>query len=49
MPMDSVSHENIQSLEKDLAKLILEKTTLETTSVEQLWLNELKELKLHLK
>ena len=49
MPMDSVSQENIQSLEKDLAKLILEKTTLETTSVEQLWLNELKELKLHLK
>jgi hypothetical protein len=49
MPMDSVSQENILTLEKELADLTLEKETLERMTVQQIWLNELNELKLHLK
>ena len=49
MPMDSVSQENILTLEKELADLTMEKETLEGMTVQQIWLNELNELKLHLK
>jgi DNA topoisomerase-2 len=48
MPMDSVSDENVKQLEKELAKLTREKSTLSSTSERQMWLNELDELKINL-
>jgi DNA gyrase/topoisomerase IV subunit A len=44
MPMDSVSKENVDHLESELAKLTEEKRILSATNEKQLWLNELDDL-----
>ena len=48
MPMDSVSDENVNQLESELAELTKDKAALHLTTERQMWMNELNELKLHL-
>jgi DNA topoisomerase-2 len=45
MPMDSVSEENVERLMKDKNNKQTELTILEATTIENMWLNELDELK----
>lgn len=48
MPMDSVSEENAEQLLKDKNSKEKELITIQITSIEQMWLKELNELKQHL-
>jgi len=45
MPMDSVSDENVERLLKDMSNKEIELITIQSTSIENMWLNELDELK----
>ena len=45
MPMDSVSEENVERLLKDMSSKEIELITIQSTSIEKMWLNELDELK----
>jgi DNA topoisomerase-2 len=48
MPMDSVSEENVNRLLKDKGNKEAELTLIQSTSIQEMWMNELEELKVNL-
>ena len=45
MPMDSVCNENVEKINKDYEDKMLEYNILKTTTIEQMWHNDLDELR----
>ena len=49
MPMVSVSNEKVQDVREEMEKLVGQEKKLQATSIEEMWISDLQELKLHLK